>query len=333
MSNYYDINTALSYNALFNFVIGNRSSGKSYSIKKAVINKFLKTGQQFVYLRRYLNELKKSDFEYFDDIIQDNVFPDHKIVFDGGIYYLDGEIMGYSVALTQARHFKSAPRPKVWIIIFEEYIIEEAQYGGYLRNEVKQFLGLYQSIDRYRGVIVVFLGNNYNTYNPYTLYFNLEPRPGQKIVKQKDGEIILFFITARVKEQKASRFGKIVAGTDYGNYAIENKSMLDNDTFIEKKKASAHYYFSVVYNGATFGVWRDLYLGKMYISEDTDPSKTLTYALTTEDHNPNTMLLKSITKSPVFKQLIEAYKDGYCYFESARIKSVSFDIFKTILNI
>lgn len=333
MSKYYDVNTALSYNALFNFVIGNRSSGKSFSAKKAVINKFIKTGQQFVYLRRYANELEKSDFEYFDDVIEKNIFPDHKITFDAGLYYLDGEIMGYSVALTQARHFKSSPRPKVWLIIFEEYIIEEAQFGGYLKNEVRQFLGLYQSIDRFRGVIVLFLGNNYNTYNPYTLYFNLDPKPNQKIVKRKDGEIIMFFITAMVEEQKASRFGKIVAGTDYGDYAIENKSMIDTNTFIERKTATAHYYFSVLYNGDVFGVWRDLAKGKMYISLDVDPCKTLTYAVTTEDHNPNTMLLKTISKSPVFKQLIEAYKDGYCYFESPRIKSVAYEIMRIVANI
>ena len=56
---YWDINKSLSYNALFNFIVGNRGAGKTYGSKKYVINRFLKYGEQFVYIRRFKDELKK----------------------------------------------------------------------------------------------------------------------------------------------------------------------------------------------------------------------------------------------------------------------------------
>lgn len=56
---YWDINKSLSYNALFNFIIGARGVGKSYGAKKLAIQNFLKKGKQFVYVRRYKEELKK----------------------------------------------------------------------------------------------------------------------------------------------------------------------------------------------------------------------------------------------------------------------------------
>lgn len=65
---YWDINRALSYNCLFNFIVGARGVGKTYGCKNWAIKDFLKTGGQFVYVRRFKTELKKTD-KFFDDII------------------------------------------------------------------------------------------------------------------------------------------------------------------------------------------------------------------------------------------------------------------------
>ena len=50
---FYDYNKVLSYNAMFNFIIGERGVGKTFGAKKFCINRFLKYGEQFVYIRRY----------------------------------------------------------------------------------------------------------------------------------------------------------------------------------------------------------------------------------------------------------------------------------------
>ena len=57
---YYDISDTLTHNALYNFIIGERGCGKTYSSKKFAIRRFLKTGEQFIYLRRYKSELSES---------------------------------------------------------------------------------------------------------------------------------------------------------------------------------------------------------------------------------------------------------------------------------
>ena len=64
---YWDISRPLSYNCLFNFILGARGVGKSYGAKRWAIRDFLKTGKQFVYVRRYKEELKKID-KFFDDV-------------------------------------------------------------------------------------------------------------------------------------------------------------------------------------------------------------------------------------------------------------------------
>ena len=64
---YWDINRCLSYNCLFNFIVGARGVGKTYGAKRFVIKKFLQNQEQFVYVRRYKDELKKMK-RFFDDI-------------------------------------------------------------------------------------------------------------------------------------------------------------------------------------------------------------------------------------------------------------------------
>ena len=74
---YYNYDKALSYNALFNFILTTRGLGKTYGAKLKVIKKFLKTGEQFIYIRRYKDELSTID-TFFNDIIANNEFPEHE---------------------------------------------------------------------------------------------------------------------------------------------------------------------------------------------------------------------------------------------------------------
>lgn len=75
---YYNYNRILSYNTPVNILIGERGCGKSYGAKNYVIKQYLKNRSDFLYLRRYENELK-SVFEinknnpkdFFDDIRKD----------------------------------------------------------------------------------------------------------------------------------------------------------------------------------------------------------------------------------------------------------------------
>lgn len=56
--NFYNYDRVISYNCPVNVLIGERGVGKSYGIKKYVIDKFLKKKEKFLYIRRYDNEIK-----------------------------------------------------------------------------------------------------------------------------------------------------------------------------------------------------------------------------------------------------------------------------------
>lgn len=325
---WYDIGKTLTYNCLFNMIIGNRGCGKTYAAKKRAIKLFLEKGHQFVYLRRYVEEIDETAEGYFNDVLLNNEFPDIQIDYKGGQYFINDQLAGYAMALTKAKSYKSISFPLVYFIIFDEFLIEDNGYTRYLKNEVKQFLSFYMSIDRYRGCTVFFLANSVSMVNPYTLFWDLQIPYGSNICRKGDVLLQLVQDEEFIKERKETRFGKLIAGTDFEEYAIENKFIMDSKTFLMKKTEKSQYYFTFAYMGTNYGVWTDYTEGKMFVSENVDPSCKIVYSMTVDDHQPNTMLLSQIGRSPFFKTFIENYKMGNVYFESQKIKNIVYEVIK-----
>lgn len=325
---YYDGNKTLTHNCLFNFIVGNRGCGKTYWSKKWAIKDFLKTGSQFVYVRRYKPEIKKIG-KFFDDIKHE--FPNNKLEVKGKNFYIDGREAGTTLVLSTSKIEKSTAFPLVNKIIFDEFIIDKGSYH-YLPDEVVNFLELYETVSRTRDVKVFFLSNAITFTNPYFLYFELQP-PHNKLIAKK-GDLLLELVqdVDFIEAKKNTRFGKIINGTEYGNYSMENKFLRDSDTFIERKPGTASYYFSFKFKGMLFGVWLDWTLGKVWVSENVDPSCKLIYTITLDDHTPNTLLIKRLSTATLFKTFINAYKQGCVYFENMKVKNVVYEVIRLTIN-
>lgn len=324
---WYDINRTLSYNCLFNFIVGNRGGGKTYGFKEWAIRSFLKTGKQFVYVRRYKQELKNIK-KYFDDI--EEAFPEHDFKADKGTFKIDGEIAGYYIPLSTSKIEKSVAFPKVDKICFDEFILDKGVYH-YLPDEVTNFLEMYETIARMRDVTCFFLSNAITITNPYFLYFDIALPYGKTIARRDDILIELVQNAEYIDEKKQTRFAKLVEGTDYAKYSIDNAFLRDNKNFIAKKGEGSLFYFAFVYQDKTYGVWTNPKAGRLYVSEDVDPYYGVLYCLTNEDHSPNTLFLKNPRKSPCFENFIKQYMLGNVRFENINIKNICNQVVKWTL--
>jgi len=323
---YYNGNIALTYNRLFNFVVGARGVGKTYWFKEWAIKDFLKTGKQFVYVRRYDTEFEKGKKEKFFNDIADK-FPDHEFKVKGYNAYIDDKICGQFMSVSKAKIEKSTAFPEVNKIGFDEFILDKGNYH-YIPDEVTNFLELYSTIARSRdNVRVFFLSNAITITNIYFLYFGINIDGKKKFNKIKD-DILVEIVQdeAFADMMKHTRFGKLIDGTSYGNYAIDNTFLRDSDVFLQKKSGKAKHSFILKYNGASYGVWIDNTIGKFFVSNDIDTSCRLVYSITLEDHTPNTMLLKG-GQSNILKMFVKNYKLGNVYYETMNIKNIVFLIF------
>lgn len=323
---YWDINRCLSYNCLFNFIVGARGVGKTYGAKRYVIKKYLKNKEQFVYVRRYKDELKKMK-RFFDDIERE--FPDVEFKVSPPNFIINDEVAGTYMPLSTAKIEKSTPFPRVKTIIFDEFILDRGTHH-YLPDEVTNFLELYSTVARDRDVRVLFLSNALTQTNPYFLYFDVHLPYGKNIYSKNDILIEMVVDEEYKQHMEQTRFGKLIAGTEYGNYNMGNEFLRDDTTFIEKKPDTVVYSFTMKYKDTYYGVWVDRMTGFLYVSYDVDSSSNYCYAVTQSDHQPNMVLLKGHI-SPLFDRFLLYYKRGYARFEDMNIKNLCQEILKLTL--
>lgn len=318
MGRYYDINKTLSYNTLFNFVIGPRGAGKTYAAKKRAIKNFLKNNEQFVYVRRYDTEMPSAEMKnFFDDVGLE--FPDHCFTSGNGLFRIDGSIAGWYVALSKAQMLKSVPFPNVTMIIFDEFIIDVGAYR-YLPKEVTSFLELYSTVSRDRDVPVFFLSNAITFTNPYFIYFDILLEEGQTLKIKNDISIEFVKNDEFVNHMKETRFGKLIENTEYGKYSIENRFLRDTDTFIEKMSNTCRYLMTLIIEGKSYGAYIDNIKDLVYISEKIDSTATKV-TFDTDTHDSTTLLLKK-GGSVMLQTLLEYYSLGRLRFETLNAKNI-----------
>lgn len=322
---YYNYDKLFSFNFLLAFIIGERGCGKTFGAKVAVMKKFLKSGEQFIYLRRYKTELDTALATFWSDLQSNGYFEDYclevkksKMLTE---FKCDGKVCGYAVPLSTGNILKSTAFPQVKTIIFDEFILDGASGTyHYLKNEVTMMLDVIETVGRLRDIQVLFLGNALSIINPYFAYFNLDLPYNKEFKTFKDGSIVVNYIkNLKYREiKKRSRFGKLIENTDYGRYAIDNEMLRDNNNFIMKKPAEADFMGVLVVNGENIGMWngRD---GYMYLSNKYDPNTTNKFACDYNDHTESTIFLNA-RENYYLMMCVRCYKQGLIRFENQKIK-------------
>lgn len=196
MSKYYSIERVKKIDAQFKMLLGGRNIGKSYATKHDVLVDCYKSGGEFIYLRRWEEDIKtKYVMQYFADVnitkltdgkYKDIFFSQSKIYFanlDEKGKAKEKYLLGYIHSLNQAERYKSQIFPKVKYIIFEEFITDKQ----YLKNEPNELQEYVSTIFRSNTGVVYLIGNTISKLCPYFNEWNLE-----KVVKMKTHDIVIF---------------------------------------------------------------------------------------------------------------------------------------------
>lgn len=321
-----DFNKILSYNCFLNFIIGERGVGKSYGAKKYLFKHFLKTGKRFIYLRRYKAELEEATMKdkepiFFEQIKDDEVVKGHKFTNNSKSCYIDGKKCGYFYTLSTSLIGKSTTFTDVDTIVFDEILIAKGNYH-YLQKEVFQFLEFIESVGRLRDIRVFCLSNAISQNNPYFREFDLTLPYNSEFKVFKKGLICLWYVKNEKYRQakKQSKFGKLIEGTTYGDYAIDNKFYQDNNSFIKKKTKNAKYKFTLCMVNKNYGAYIDEETNEMYISNKVDLNHPLKVTLNFDAHSEYNMYIKK-RSNMLFKLIVNFYYNSKLFFENIKIKN------------
>ena len=201
---HYNLDNIDKENALINLIWGERSNGKSYQVKhkKAIIpflESMVKDGMnrdRFILVRRLREEITTEKVErYFADVDiasltnnEYNIITYYRKEVYLGRYNIEtgkvirGEKIGYVVALSTEQHYAGASYLDVKNIIFEEFMSRSV----YLANEPDKLMNFWNTVDRKRGIVRMWLvGNTISRVCPYLTDWGLH----QIISSQKQGTI------------------------------------------------------------------------------------------------------------------------------------------------
>lgn len=167
--------------AFYYMVIGERSNGKTYSTLDYALERYSKSGEQFAYIRRWGEDIRKKNLStLFDAHAQNGRIAEltnkkwNQIYYGTQKFYLEAasedgverseDPVGFAFDLNSMEHYKSLSFPKVTTIIFDEFMSR----NGYLPNEWVLFMNMLSTIIRHRNnVKIIMLGNTVNKYCPY----------------------------------------------------------------------------------------------------------------------------------------------------------------------
>lgn len=202
---YYRLDNILKCKARWNILYGMRANGKSYAVKERALKRAYENGEQFVYLRRWSEDIKVNAVKaYFEDMPVNRITKgeyDGVTAYQGNIYFCTydekgntvkaGEPIGRYCSLNQAERYKSQAFPKVKRILFEEFITNRIYLGSTATgSEAKILMQFVSTVARDEDIEVFLIGNTISRTCPYFAEWGIL----KGIMKQSPGTIDIYHL-------------------------------------------------------------------------------------------------------------------------------------------
>lgn len=228
------------------FLLGERSCGKSYSVKHHTIKQAYDSiegnicHKELAYIRRFDLDCKDSVCEpYFADVpvtAITNGRYSHISIYRKRIYFanltdegkpLRGVCIGQCFALSSAEHYKSLMFPRIQNCIYEEVVSQNNQY---LYREPFALQQLISTILRDRVGMVYLIGNTISRLCPYYGEFGLKNvesiDEGMCNIYHLDKTVLKVYRCKSRKYNSGMFFGKPAKNITEGEYYTEEKPIL-----------------------------------------------------------------------------------------------------------
>ena len=324
---YWDTSKMDSYNCFFNGVQGGRGKGKTTSLCRNKIKRYSKTGEQFIYLRRWKSETKKCK-----DLLSKYIANKYNVegIGDGAYKWsVNKNIIGYCIPLSTSQQFKSVDFEKVTSIIYDEAIIKKSSTNRYLEDEIQILLEFISTVFRTRKNCKVYIiGNNNDVFNPYFEYFKIPPFKDFYLDKNR-GLYWEFVKTEEelAREEKETGLYKLTLNTAYGEYHYNNELLIKDNTMIIEKPKNLSFCYSLLVNNYTLHIYnsKEYYLYCEFIPEIKRSEKIFKIM---ENNNINYALCKELKYTQLMKRLVWEYYNNNIYYNSPQAICILEDLIK-----
>lgn len=343
MSEYYNWQKTLSYNADITMVIAARGIGKTYGLRKQCIKDFVNRGKTFVEVTRYREELQALQRNYFDRIAHE--FPEYAFKVETNCGYIavkttneknyDWKLCCYFLAMTSFQMIKKMTFNNVKRIIMDECIIERNDvYHRYLPNEWQILTNIVDTVTREHSddkdkAKLYLLGNACDIINPYFEYMRVNGMPDNGYTWYNNKHVLLHYPknVSYAEDKKNTLAGQMSLGTENESVALENIFVNNELDLIRDKSSCSVYVCTLFYNNKELAIWVDNSEGYYYCNQFTPKNSTTCFALTIDD-NANYQVLRK--RMPLLRTIADAYRMRVMWFDTPRTHGVFKDIMSFI---
>lgn len=244
-SGYIDIRKILSLNLPFNFIVGGRGTGKTYTSLETIIEDNIK----FIYMRRTQTQtdlINKPEFSPFKSLNRDfgwNIGSQSLSKYNAGYYQQQeqdgrmvccGSPIGYSCALSTVSNMRGFDASDVDVLIYDEFIPEKHERP--IKNEGAAFLNACETINRNRELSgrkplqTICLANANDLANPIFMELRLVRkaeqmrRKKQEIYIDRERGIGLFILDKSPisSQKKTTALYRLTSGSNFERMSLDN---------------------------------------------------------------------------------------------------------------
>ena len=248
-SGYVNVKGILDCGYPFNFLVGGRGTGKTYTALKTAKEE----GRKFMLMRRTQSQsdlISKPEFSVFKPLNEDlgwNVMVHRISKYNSAFYEIHGSQddekieheIGYTCALSTISNMRGFDASDIDLIIYDEFIPEK--HERLLKNEADAVWNAYETMNRNREIKgkapiqMICLANANDITNPIFESLGLI-RIADKMQKgntdrwtdEKRGIQLIMLHRSPVSRQKANTaLYRLTSGTDFSNMALDNDFNVD----------------------------------------------------------------------------------------------------------
>lgn len=334
---YYNFDKLFSYNGVINIVAGGRGIGKTYGIKAKIIRAGIERGEQFIFMRRYREELQATMKTFMADV--GHLWPEYDFrVEQKELQYAhvstkdekprEWRTIGFFIPLSIAQNYKSTAFPEVRTIVMDEFIKETSSPSPYLRKEADALVNFFFTVDRGQDrTRLVMLANAVTIDNPYFISWKIRPDQESEWVIKDKGFIVAHFPDSDLFQMSiySTRFGQWIKGSEYADYAVGNNFSDNTEELMEEKAPTAKAKYNIETETGTFCLWFDAMPGKWYV---TRKLARLDKTVTLDTHRMGDGKVVWTHSDPRMQILRRAFHTGRMYFDDPHSRNAFMEVFK-----
>lgn len=324
-----------------NLIIGARGLGKTYGVRRYMVEDYIRHGLRFVEVTRYKDENRDVAAHYFDRIVHDGVFPGYEFRTVGTtaeIRPADGEwrTCGYFVPLSLQQQKKKSTYVDVRNVCMDEIIIDtDDRYHHYLKNEFSQLAKLIDTVTRERAddvrlrkPRVFLLGNACDAYNPYFRHYGvpLEPEYG---LQWLGGKTCLFDYVRDddyARDKAAGTVaGRMLRGDD--DVTAANRFAHHETAFVEPPHTHARLAYVMRWMRVEYAVYMDYRCGWVFVSTRYERAAHVPYFALTKDDNRLNYLTADMARACI-RNLTSYYGMSYLRYDSVETQHAIYDMLR-----